>query len=239
MLHDPFNVGDKRAPSFQEAFQRGQQYTAFLKWCMNTIGALSWFIGLQGEVLLRYKFGERYVGTLPALIGVGFAALVSITFFDQAARRAMAWFLITFIIVFAAQQELARRRRRNGELWHSYSEGLSWPIWKLTPGLKSESSIVARALEPGLVTLSGIAVELILGSQFGWWVTIVGISIFIKREVANAKTMAATLDLIDARIEGESQQNATHNFDTSSTKGRAVLDNLVWQYAATYGGSKS
>lgn len=112
------------------------------------------------EVLFRRRFGERYL-TVPLLLAAGLSAHGLLRLFAglepwgwSGASTGSRLFLAAFLGLSLGQVYELRRRRRQGERWHSYSDGVSLRIWNR---LTRRPEIVQGVLEPLAAALGGAA----------------------------------------------------------------------------------
>ena len=112
------------------------------------------------EVLFRRRFGERYL-TVPLLLAAGLTAHALLRLFAglppvgwTGASTGSRLFLAAFLGLSLGQVYEMRRRRRQAERWHSYSDGVSLRIWHR---LTRRPEIVQGILEPLAAALGGAA----------------------------------------------------------------------------------
>ena len=105
------------------------------------------------EAFLHRDFGERYVGAQGAAV----IALIPVycAFWEGYNLTPMLLLLPAYLVMcIAARVEIIRRRRRGGDLGHSYYSG--WPrIMRFCPG-KDMTQVKAK-IEPLIVVLLGVA----------------------------------------------------------------------------------
>jgi hypothetical protein len=166
------------------------------------------FSSLPVEVFLHRHFGERYLNVVKIALSVVYLLFFSsITLLltkgqEPAAGKAflsLNTFMSLFLLVTFAHWAAVLWRWRKGVRWHSYSNGLPLPLWRLLP-VRQET--VVLYLEPFLVFVLGLLFRPSAGG-FGAFLTLAGIALFVKGQLARWRMRQKVLDVIDGQIEQE------------------------------------
>lgn len=169
------------------------------------------------EVLIRQRFGERYLTwgkIFSSTFGVAITMLVIQMFYAfgrldrqyHAAHSSSAqsiWILVFWgIVIWHKGVMLWRRLRR--EKWFSVSPGDAWPVWRL---LGLGELAVFRFIEP--LFLCGLAlVHLSIDVFIAIWLGFGSICLFFKRQFQYFAERNVILDMIDSRTRSERMREA-------------------------------
>src|SRR5207249_4012205 len=122
-----------------------------LKWVLPSGKLVYRMMAVSAEVLCRHSFGVRYAPQMIGsfLLGFVYAGLMGVAYPQQPPRLFGTYLLIYFVLVC---YHLARMFRPRRMPLHSYSTGLSWPLWRR---FSVKPSVVQLLFEPGLLMLVG------------------------------------------------------------------------------------
>ena len=182
----------------------------FLDILVNILALISYGV----EVILRYKFGERYLGILK-LAGTFLAISWWLGIFDiGAAIVNLADLGLDSIVDIPTENEELRNgflylvgifglwhiseiyyRNARGILWHTQSSGISYLSWVIP-----YDRIIKLIIEPILVFIVGTAVTN-FDQSLGLYLKVAAGTLFVKEYLINRKLRIAYLNNIDAQIE--------------------------------------
>lgn len=160
---------------------------------------------LSVEVFLHRKFGERYLtGGMVVASGLFVHAagclIAGVSPFEwRGASLGTALFLVAFAGFSLGHRYEIGRRNRSGLRWYSWSDGVSWRVWGLTP---FRQHFVQARLEPAVVLVAGwalLTVDRVLGS----YLIATAVILFLKAGRTLQRRKEAWLDYIDKTIESE------------------------------------
>jgi hypothetical protein len=178
----------------------------------NTLSIFVWLLSLLSlpiELFFRRRFGVRYVD-YPLLVAMllFINSLGTVTWTVKVLGGHGAYPIIGYAFSFLAfalglfYRVQGGLRERRGELWHSYSPGIS----HLERWLPIPSTLVQRFLEPGLAILLGLLLRDSLSSYLGTIVLMGGWALFLKEFIRHTVQRNRYLDVVDAQIEGQVMQ---------------------------------
>lgn len=184
-------------------------------------------IAMPGEVLIRRKFGERYLD--PLMVLLGFAGIFILGASGSLLSRGTANSLFLFAFLYLGLAVLHRlailHRDLKGQTWHSQSAGLSYPVLTLPARLAGNlagrfvpvsrlgtayrgrleamvAEYVHMFVEPLLIGMAGLAMvehEIMVGELF----PLIAIGMLVKNVLHYHMERTRVLDTIDASIETE------------------------------------
>lgn len=230
-------MSENQAPSFFESYmkgkQRGTQMSQEVAWIARSARAIfllfSTLIVTPMELLLRHRFGERYLG-LFTVIAAGLIAGLATGFLaelvqgDAPPELAQVWglfnlaFMMLAWVVGIAHLSMIAIRTRKGVRWHSRSDGLPLPVWRMI-GLKEAA--VRLYGEPAVCLLLA-AISLIPAMPLAFYLAAIGVLLWMNEMIRRREQRGQLLAVIDSQIEAEEQQNAMRGAPSIETKGFAV-----------------
>ena len=120
-------------------------YLKYLTYVYAVVILIVQVVAMPGEVLLRRRFGERYLDPMMVLLGfVGIFVLGAGGIGES--DYSVIVFAFVYIVVAILHRLAIFHRDLKGETWHSQSSGLSWSI--VTLPAKLAGGIIGR-LAPG------------------------------------------------------------------------------------------
>lgn len=197
---------------------------------------LARFGTLPVVVMLRSKFGERYLTPGQAIVAavlLAFIGPIAITNAiaqnlsgAQAGISLVAGFAFSgaFLIVVTIHLIFIRLRARRGERWHSYCDGLPLPIWRWLGGQWGfwTPSRLFLLGEPGVCAVLGLIAIVLQAPGLGlylWGQTVLLLGSELTRR---SRERSQLLDLIDSQIEAEQQSTMLRGAPASETEGYVV-----------------
>lgn len=198
------NSGDASSVAFNQ--QKKQPYGN------NILSIAVWLLSLMSlpiELLFRRRFGVRYVD-YPLLIAMLLFtnSLGTVTWTVKVMGGHGAYPSLGYAFSFVAfglglfYRVQGGFRERRGELWHSYSPGVS----HLARWLPLPSTLVQRFVEPLLAIGLGLLLRDSLNSYLGTIIMMGGIALFLKELIRHTVQRNRYLDVVDAQIEGQVMQ---------------------------------
>lgn len=184
-------------------------------------------IAMPSEVLMRRRFGERYLDPLMILLGYG--AIVVLGIMGSMGSGGRAYSVLAFANLYLAAVAVHKlailHRNLKGERWHSHSDGLSWtvltiparlagdlagmlvPVGMVGPGYRDRlchavREIVHLVFEPALVVLVGVSLHL-MDMRVGVVLCWSGFALFVKGSLKHQQERVRVLDMVDGAIEAE------------------------------------
>ena len=173
------------------------------------------------EVLLRYKFGERYLTVPTALVGIiGTAVLLYPNY------SLMGTIPLVVLVAFAWHKFQIRQRNRRGEEWYSKCWGIPWIPWERLDksGMRRE-----YVWEPAAVAIPGVILA-VLGQHIGFLLLGSAAALIVKQWIWRSEVRRKILDRIDAKIESENIEISMKQEkpDPTKTKGLVVPGAADW-----------
>ncbi len=213
-LRQSLTDGMKQA---QEWGQIWQQLIQIFKFCISLL-TLPWL------PIMRTKLGERRFGLMQRLMGL-FVLMVASTLAESPTGLVMILIYMGFCIAHAIA---VHRRRKSGERWHSYCQGIS----RLQPYLKSVKYVTVKDidlyLDPAVLILTGLAV-MGLGDRYGLFIIANGIALMIEQRMLYSRHHNLVLDQIDQMIVSEQLSDAlSGKEDVNETQGFIVPGAASW-----------
>ena len=182
-------------------------------------------IAMPGEVLVRRRFGERYLDPLMIMLGFGGIFILALgRSLSQNTDHSLLMFANAYIGIVIIHRIAIFHRDLKGETWHSQSSGLSWPI--LTLPARMAGSLIGRLppshlgegyrerlralvteavhifVEPMLVAMAATAMAR-WGIELAVVFSAVSGAMLTKNVLQYHMERTRMLDVVDAAIEGE------------------------------------
>jgi hypothetical protein len=202
----------------QKKHPYGNQIITFFVWFLS-------LLSLPIELFFRRRFGVRYVD-YPLLVAMLLFtnSLGTVTWTVKVMGGHGAYPIIGYSFSFIAfalglfYRVQGGLRERRGELWHSYSPGVS----HLAKWLPIPSTLVQRFVEPLLAIGLGLLLRDSLNSYLGSMIFFGGIALFVKELIRHTIQRNRFLDVMDAQIEGQVMQTLLQQgwFEKPSNQGQ-------------------
>ena len=162
---------------------------------LGLVAFVSRTLATSVEVFLHRGFGERFLGRHSAAVILAVFVFAGLHGGDV---RGLLAFLVTYLVACAFVHIGIMRRRRRGEVEHSFYNGrpffLSWRIFKKV----SEKS--AKAVEPILVFLIG-CLFMPVSHALGAYLMVASVGLLVSVGLAETYQRVRQLDLQDALID--------------------------------------
>jgi len=230
-------MSETQYPSFVDAFlkggQRGDQISQEGRKIVAAARALFLLataaLAMPMELVLRHRFGERYLTVLGFVFALAVSAIVPGFLLDLLAGDAdegavalwqLTAFAFTTLVLALGITHLVQIyvRSHNGVRWHSRSDGLPLPIWRKM-GLKEP--VIRLYIEPA-ACLAIALLLLIPAFPVAIYIAVAGVCLWINETLRRRQQRAALLDMIDGQIEAEEQPAAMRGAPAVETKGFTV-----------------
>ena len=211
----------------QQAAFYGQSVVKILKGLGAAIVVLSHFYVIPVETMMRHRFGVRYLSgakwiiALIVHLALGPPAIASTLSNSASEGQQLLWFFAglawgVLVLAFGLGHLIEdRKRARRGVQWHTYSDGLPFPLWKRI-GL--DDRFVRLYGEPLLCLVVAIAVSL-FAAPIAIYLIVAGVVLWVREEARRNYERDQLLDAMDERIELEQRNNALRGKPAIETKG--------------------
>lgn len=190
------------APTMMEAYRKGRQDGDFIvqevkrfgkgahtviKGVEGIVQLVAWGLGMAAELVLHYRFGERYLSIIPCLTML-LVLLLAIAIMPDAGSRSTARLVFLLaIVLIGAHTGFMHYRNSKGVKWHSRSPGLPWLALIPVLGPRLGMARIYFVVEPMLVVAGGLMFVRWFGNAFGWIMVVTGCAMGLSRLLEYAR----------------------------------------------------